>query len=234
MTSFSFYIEIALPFFKMSLHAYSNEELNFLKFASIVLNEFPKALRHVFIDMWNKRIASIPGYQPWDNSTAVRNMFFIREIPKTHIPTSSSFQDWDCTALIQATLCARTFALLDSMGNIKTLGELYVRNRKPIPVPFHLPVVSSSGDPDETIALAIDQLRLLRNTYCHSSNSLITKVTFDDYVKHAKEAFTAVNFSTTSIDAIANLAESDFLTAHQVQQLHEKIVRLEDKFEEGL
>ena len=88
---------------------------------------------------------------------------------------------------------------------------------------------SSSVDADETIALAIDQLRLLRNTLCHTSSPQINKVTFDDYVKHAKDAFTALNFSTTSLEKIGNLTESDFPTK-EVEKLSEEINRLRNDF----
>ena len=205
----------------MTLQPYSKEELNFLKFASIVLDEFPKALREIFADMWDKKIAPRPGYQLWDDSTTVRNMFLKREGGKTKIPTNVSFQDWDCTALFQATLYAQTFALPDSKGRDRTLGELYIKTRK-LTSAFHPNVNSPSGDPNETNALAIDQLRLLRNTLCHSSHSSITKTEFDNYVQLAKDAFTAVNVSTSRLEAIGNLAETDFPTA-EVQKLNERI-----------
>ena len=213
----------------MSLQPYSNEELNFFKFASIVLNEFPKALRHIFVDMWNKRIAPLPGYQLWDDSTTVRNMLLNSAGPKAKIPTSSSFLDWDCSALFQATLFARTFVLPDSMGSMKTLSELYLKNRIPVPGPFHSPVASSSGDPNETIALAIDQLRLLRNTLCHSSTPRVAKVIFDQYVQRAQEAFAAVNWNATSLQTIGNLDEADFPTT-KVEELNEKITKERDEF----
>ena len=207
---------------KTSFKTYSNEELNFFKFASIVLNEFPEALRQIFVDMWDKRVAPHHSNQVWDDSIGVHNLLLNIEGPKTKIPKNSSFQDWDCTALFQATLYARTFALSDSKGNVKTLGELYLKNRKPVPGPFHSPVTSPSGDPNETIALAIDQLRLLRNTLCHSPSPCVVKVTFDDYVKYAKEAFTAVKLSTRSLEIIGNLAESNFPTS-KVKELKERI-----------
>jgi hypothetical protein len=118
-------------------------------------------------------------------------------------------------------LYAKTFALPDSKGDNKTLYELYLKERMPVPDPFHSPVISSSGDPNETITLAIDQFRLLRNTLCHSPNLAIDKATFDDYVKRVKEALTALNLSTASLEAIGNLAESDFPTV-KVEKLKER------------
>ena len=206
----------------MTLQLYSKEDLNFLKFASIVLDEFPKALREIFVDMWDTRIAPRPGYQLWDDSTTVRNMLLKSEGGETKIPTNVSFQDWDCTALFQATLYAPTFALVDSTGHKRTLSELYINKRKPTSGTFHPNVNSPSGDPNETNALAIDQLRLLRNTLCHSSHSSVTKAEFDNYVQLTKDAFTAINVSTSRLEAIGNLAESDFPTA-DVQKLNERI-----------
>ena len=207
---------------KTSFKIYSNEELNFFKFASVVLNEFPEALREIFVDMWDTRIAPHHHNQVWDDSVRVHNLLLNIEGPKTKIPKSVSFRDWDCTALFQATLYAKIFALPDSKSNMKTLGDLYLRNRKLVPGQFHSLVASPSGDANETTALAIDQLRLLRNTLCHSSSPCVVKGTFDDYVKYAKEAFTAVNLSTNVLETIGNLAESDFPIA-TVEKLNEKI-----------
>jgi hypothetical protein len=209
------------------MQPYSDEELNYFKFASIVLKEFPDALRSIFVDMWDTRVA--PSSTVWDDSPLVRNILHNNEAPNTKIPTNNSFKEWDCTALFQATLYARTFALPDSTGKKKTLGEMYLRGRKPVPAPFHSAVRSSSGDANETIALAIDQLRLLRNTLCHTSSPQINKVTFDDYVNHAKDAFTALNFSTTCLERIGNMKESDFPTK-EVERLNEEIDRLRYEF----
>jgi hypothetical protein len=211
----------------MSVQPYSDEELNYFKFASIVLKEFPDALRSIFVDMWDTRVASSSTI--WDDSSLVRNILHNNEAPSTKIPTNNSFKEWDCTALFQATLYARTFALPDSTGKKKTLGEMYLKGRKPVPAPFHSAVRSSSGDANETIALAIDQLRLLRNTLCHTSSPQINKVTFDDYVKHAKDAFTAMNFSPTSLERIGNMRESDFPTK-EVEKLNEEINRLRNDY----
>ena len=204
----------------MSMHQYTDEELNCFKFASIVFKEFPNALRSIFEDMWNTRVA--PSSTVWDDSPPVRNK--LQGDVAAKLPMNEPFEKWDCTALFQATLYARTFALPDSTGKKKTLGEMYLKGRKPVPGPFHSAVRSSSGDANETIALAIDQLRLLRNTLCHTSSPQINKVTFDDYVKHAKDAFTALNFSTTSLERIGNLKESDFPT-REVEKLNEEINR---------
>ena len=211
----------------MSMQPYSDEELNYFKFASIVLKEFPDALRSIFVDMWDTRVA--PSSTVWDDSPLARNILYNNEAPKTNIPTNNSFKEWDCTALFQATLYARTFALPDSTGKKKTLGEMYLKGRKPVAGPFHSAVRSSNGDANETIALAIDQLRLLRNTLCHTSSPRINKDTFDDYVKHAKGAFIALNFSTTCLERIGNLKESDFPTK-EVEKLNEGINRLRNDF----
>ena len=196
----------------MALQPFTSEQLNYFKFASIVLNEFAIALRQTYKSMWDNIFGHRPGYQLWDNSTVVRKLFLAEEGGKTKVPTHISYEEWDCTALFQATIYARSFAASDSKGHYKTLGELYVKHHKVPPGKFHPSVVSSSGNTAETFALAIDQLRLLRNSFCHLDRSVIDKPTFDQYVQLAKEAFTALGIKTDPIDAIDGLTESDFPT----------------------
>ena len=206
----------------MALQPFTNEQLNYFKFASIVLNEFATALRQTFKSMWDNRFGHRPGYQRWDDSTVVRNLFYNEEGGKTKVPTHISYEEWDCTALFQATIYARSFATPDSKGHYKTLSEMYVRHHKVPPGKFHPSVVSPSGNTAETFALAIDQLRLLRNSLCHSDRSEIDKPTFDQYVQLAKEAFTALGIKTDPIDAIGGLTESDFPTK-EVRKLEESL-----------
>ncbi|PFX20539.1 Nephrocystin-3 [Stylophora pistillata] len=206
----------------MALQPFADEQLNYFKFASIVLNEFPIGLRQTFKSMWDNLIGHRPGYQLWDDSTVVRNLFLAEKGGKTKVSTHLSYEEWDCTALFQATIHARSFATPDSKGYYRTLGELYVRYHKVPPGKFHAYVVSPSGNRAETFALAIDQLRLFRNTLCHSDRSEIDKPTFDQYVKLAKEAFKAVGVKTDPIDATGGLAESDFPTK-EVRRLEESL-----------
>ena len=191
---------------------FQDEELNFAKFALIVSGEFPRALREAFVSKWDKTYGNLPGYQLWDDSLAVRNLFLRTEGGKTKVPTHLSCDEWDCTALFQATIYARSFALNRKSRHYKTLSDLYVSPSKPSPGSFHRSVKSSAGNSDETFALAIDQLRLLRNALCHSSSSELDKVTFDLYLQLAKDAFDALGVTTVAIDAIGNLTESDFPT----------------------
>ncbi len=127
---------------------------------------FPKVLRQIFIIMWDSKIAIRPGFIPWDDSTKVRNMLLTSEGGKTDIPTAKSIEEWDCTALFKATIYAKTFGVPSSKGS--NLNDLYLKKFKPAPGSFHSSVQSSTGNQDETYALAIDQLRLLRNTLCHA------------------------------------------------------------------
>ena len=206
----------------MALQPFTNEQLNYFKFASIVLNEFAIALRQTFKSMWDNRFGHRPGYQLWDNSTVVRNLFLAEEGGKSKVPTHISYEEWDCTALFQATIYARSFATPDSKGHYKTLSEMYVRHHKVPRGKFHPSVVSPSGNTAETFALAIDQLRLLRNSLCHSDRSEIDKPTFDQYVQLAKEAFKALGIMTDPVDAIGGLTESDFPTK-EVRKLEESL-----------
>ncbi|XP_068751947.1 uncharacterized protein [Montipora capricornis] len=191
----------------MSVHPYREEELNHFKCLSLVLNEFPRALRQTFKTMWDTTIGRRPGSQLWDDSTAVRNLFVSEEGGTTKVPAHQSYDEWDCTDLFQATIFAKSFSI-----HSKTLNEVYV---KPYAVrygSFHRFVLSPVGDNMETIALAIDQLRRLRNTVCHSSRLEMDKATFDQNIQYAKEAFKALGISTASIDAIESLTSSEFPT----------------------
>ena len=154
----------------MTLQPFRDEQLNYFKFATIVLNEFASALRQTFKSMWDNVFGHSPGYQMWDDSTAVRNLFLASEGGKTKVPTHLSYEQWDCTALFQATIHARSFALRDSKGRHRTLSDLYVRHHKIPHRKFHASVVSQGGNKAETFALAIDQLRLLRNSLGHSDS----------------------------------------------------------------
>ena len=204
----------------MALQPFTNEQLNYFKFAFIVLNEFPKALRQTFKQMWNNTFASLPGFQSWDDSHAVRNLFLSTEGGKSKVPTHLSYDEWDCTALFQATIYARSFALPDSKGHHRILHYLYLMSCKLPHGTFHSSVVSSTGDKAETFALAIDQLRLLRNSLCHLNKSELDKIKFDRYVQLAKDAMKALRVNTDTIDAVGSLTESDFPI--------EKVRKLED------
>ncbi|XP_068688366.1 uncharacterized protein [Montipora foliosa] len=201
----------------MSLHPYRDEELNHFKCLSLVLNEFPNALRQTFKTMWDTIIGHCPGYQLWDDSTAVRNLFLSTEGGTTKVPTNQSYNEWDCTALFQATIYAKSFSM-----RYRTLYDLYVKPRAIPHGSFHASVLSPVGDNAETFALAIDQLRRLRNTVCHSSRLEMDKATFDHNIQYAKEAFKALGISTASIDAFGSLTASDFPIA-EVRKLEQQV-----------
>ena len=205
---------------------FSLEQLNFFKFSSVVLDEFPITLRSVFVHMWDNQVAPTPGFQNWDDSPLVRNMFLSKEGGKTkYVPTSKSYLEWDCTALFEATLYAQSFAMPDGSGVFSTLDKLYVKPRRLPSGTFHPVILSPSGNQAETFALALNQLRLLRNTLCHqTSTQKIDKTTFDHYIQLAKDAFAALGQDTTRIDEIGKLDEEDFPTS-RLQKLEEELRR---------
>ena len=207
---------------------FSLEQLNFFKFSSVVLDEFPVALRQVFVHMWDNQVAPTPGFQKWDDSPLVRNMFLSKEGGKTkYVPTGESYHEWDCTALFEATLYAQSFAIPDGSGGLSTLNKLYVKPRHLPSGTFH-PVLLIPGNEAETFALALDQLRLLRNALCHqTSTQKIDKTTFDYYIKLAREAFVALKQDTTRIDEIGKLEEEDFPTA-RLQKLEAELKKEKD------
>ena len=213
----------------MATVTFSQEQLNFFKFSSVVIDEFPIALRHAFVHMWDNQVAPTPGFQKWDDSPLVRNMFLSKEGGKTkYVPTDKSYHEWDCTALFEATLYAQSFAMPDGSGRYATLDKLYVKPRRLSIGIFHPVISSPSGNQAETFALALDQLRLLRNTLCHqTSTQKIDRTTFDHYIQLGKDAFAALGQDTTRIDKIGKLEEEDFPTA-TLQKLKEELKREKD------
>ena len=213
----------------MATVTFSQEQLNFFKFSSVVIDEFPIALRHAFVHMWDNQVAPTPGFYKWDDSPLVRNMFLSKEGGKTkYIPTSKSYHEWDCTALFEATLYAQSFAVPDGSGWFSTLDKVYVKPRRLPSGTFHPVISSPCGNQAETFALALDQLRLLRNTLCHqTSTQKIDRTTFDHYIQLGKDAFAALGQDTTRIDEIGKLEEEDFPTA-RLQKLKEELKREKD------
>ena len=205
---------------RMALQPFTNEQLNYFKFAFIVLTEFPKALRQTFKQMWNNTFASRSGFKSWDDSHAVRNLFLSTEGGASKVPTHLSYDEWDCTALFQATIYVQSFALPDGKGHHRILRDLYLMSSKLPRGSFHSSIISSTGDDAETFALAIDQLRLLRNSLCHLNKPELDKIKFDRYVLLAKDAMKALGVNTDPIDAVGGLTESDFPT--------EKVQKSED------
>lgn len=186
----------------MALQPFTREQLNYFKLAFVVLSEYPKALRQTFRYMWDNFLGSRHGHKMWDDSLAVRNVFLVLEGRKTRVPTHLSYDEWDCTVLFQATIYSQAFALPHSKGGHTVLSDSFIKH---IGLPcgsFHASVVSLTGDKVETFALAIDQLRLLRNSLLHSATPEIDKVTFDRYVQLSKDAFKALGLKTDPIDAI--------------------------------
>ena len=204
----------------MGVKPFTSEQLNFFKFSTLVLDEFPKVLRQIFITMWNSKVAIRPGFINWDDSPKVRNMLLTCEGGKTAIPTTKSIDEWDCTALFKATIYAKTFGDPTIKGS--TLNDLFLKKTKLAPGSFHSSVQSPTGDQDETFALAIDQLRLLRNTLCHSPKPEIVKTDFDDYIQLVTNALTAVNVDTGFVDVIGQMNEDDFPT-EKIQELQEEL-----------
>ncbi|XP_028400958.1 tetratricopeptide repeat protein 28-like [Dendronephthya gigantea] len=192
----------------MAAKPFSNEELNFFKFSSIVFDEFPNMLRATFVKLWNTKI-SVLGCNEWDDTPEVRALFLKHEGGTTDVPTNRSYHDWDCTNLFRATIYSKTFGI-STMFKTQTLNDQYIKGRKTSE--FHPSLISPGGIEEETLTLAIDQVRLLRNHLCHLSKSKMKKADFLKYVQLAKDAFAATGYSTFRVDYIGNLKEDDFPT----------------------
>ena len=205
----------------MTLQPFTNEHLNYFKFVSVVSTEFPKILRQAFKTRWDNTFGHLPGFLSWDDSVAVRNLFLATEGGSTKVPTHLSYGAWDCTALFQATIFANSFSMPDGRGHDRKLSYLFVRLRRLPPGGLHTSVISSTGNDAESFTLAIDQLRLLRNAFCHSPSSEISKATFDMYIQLTKDAFQALGVSSSCVNTIGSLTEADFPI--------EKVRKLEDE-----
>ena len=218
----------------MALQPFTNEQLNYFKFAFVVLNEFPKVLQ-TFKHMWDDTFAHHPGYHPWNNSITVRNMLLGTEGGKIKIPTHLLYEEWDCTALFQAPIYAQSLALPDRAGHHRTLSDLYLKHRKPPHKTFLSSVLSPRGNNAEKFALTIDQLRLLWNAFCHSFGCEIDKKTFDQYMQHTKDTIKGLGVTTDPNNAVGSLTESDFPTEKvlQVRRWHHKGVADRNHISQG-
>ncbi len=179
--------------------------MHYFHFTQIVKTEIPKAFRQVFKTMWDTKFGHL--YGPWDDSPAVRNQFLALDGGKTKVPTHLSYEKWDATNLVAATIFARAFSVLDHTGRNVTLYHMYARPNNLPAGSFHSCVLSPTGNRLETITLAIDQLRLLRNTYAHWDSVVLDKPTFDRHLHYVKDAFQALGISTHGLDFIGNSLE---------------------------
>ena len=200
---------------------FEDQQLNYFKFLSIVLDEFTNALRQTFISLWDSKYGSLPGYQPWDDSLTVRTIFQKLE-GRTVVPPS--IKEWDYNELLRSIIFSSSFGTAVSGGKKETLSELYIAPLK-LSEKSLLPNVVGKNQ-DESITLSVDQLRRLRNKACHSSSTKkIDKDSFDSYIQRTKDAFAALGVSTTSVDNIVSLTENDFPTG-RVRALEEQIIQV--------
>lgn len=207
-----------LPLQKMVV-VITKEQLNSSKINLIVNDELPRALRQTFKSMWDNKFG--PG-ELWDDTETVRKSFLAKEGGLTKVPTEKSYLKWDCTDLAHATIFATSLALPDSSGHLKTLNDLYVKPRRVPRECFHSSVVSPSGNEAETFALAIDQIRRLRNSVSHRDSAKMDRATFDQFIQRAKEALQALGHSSSYIEEMGNLQESEFPTSEVKKERREK------------
>lgn len=189
---------------------FSNDRLNFFKFCKAVLDEFPLALRQVFTFLWNN--SEERSHPKWDDTDEVRNIFLKEEDWGKNVPTSYSFKEWNCAVLFQATLYAKKFGEIDGNGGRRTLKQLYVK-RELSKDAFHPGIGRRFRKQPETFALALDQLRLLRNALCyHNKEQEVDDERLDSYLKRAKEAFAALHQDNTRLDNVEKLKIHCFST----------------------
>ena len=194
----------------------TNGQLNSVKFKLLADGELVNALRKIFKNMWDKKFG--PN-EIWDDSELVRKSFLAKEGRdfSKNVPTHKSYEEWDCSALSYAITSAKSFAIPDSTGIPKTPYDLYLRHLRLPPESFHSSVESPHGILEETRALAVDQLRRLRNWQAHKGRNHIDKVTFDQNIQRTKEAFQALGISTKEIEELGNLPESELPTSQNTK-----------------
>lgn len=176
---------------------FSNDRLNFFKFCIVVLDKFPLALQQVFVLLWNNSEGrSLPK---WDDTDEVRNIFLKEEDWETNVPTRYSIKEWNSAVLFEATLYAKMFGKIDGNGRRRTLKQLYVK-REPSRGAFHPRIGKGFRSQSETFALALDQLRLLRNALCYlTKEQEVDNERLDMYLGRAKEAFAALDQDNTML-----------------------------------
>ena len=207
----------SVVFSTMAQVTFSNEQLNYFKFAAIVTEEFPSALRHCFVDMWDSKYRSLPGpvHRTWDDSPTVRSLLMSNE-GKPSLPPS--IKKWDVTELHTNIIFAETFRVPDATGTLRTLSQMYVspltRGPGGVRPDDFLPDPRTTGrSPEEVRVLAIDQLRRLRNVLSHFPNTKeIDTVRFNELIQLAKDSFDALGVPTYAIDAIRAQSDDDFPT----------------------
>ena len=193
----------------MTLPPFSKEQVNYFKFAHIVVNEFPKALRHNFKYLWDTTYGRRPGYRFWDDSEEVRKMFLLEEGGTLKVHSGLSYTEWDFSDLFRATIFCQSVKE-DSTGRKTSLSDstdrLLVGEN-----PFSS-ILKSSTNPVESYTIAINQLRLLRKKLLSLPKAEIDTKTFGSYIKLSKAAFDILNVATTSIRAISSYSDDDFPT----------------------
>ena len=198
---------------KMTLPPFTKEQVNYFKFAYIVVSEFPKALRQSFEHLWNTTYGHRPGYRSWDDSKEVRGMFLSEEDDTADVPTDLSYTEWDCSNLFRATIFSQSFSEEDSTGWRTSPSEKYVKSRPHRSAEGELFTSGKSGTSvTETFTKAINQLRILRNTLLNLPKAEIDTKEFEIYIQLSEKAFDILNVATASIKAISSYSEDDFPT----------------------
>ena len=212
---------------------FSSDQLNFLKLVLVVFDVFPDAIRRAFEHMWNTLVVTRTGFLIWDDSLQVRNQFLAEEGGKAEdVPTNKSYKEWDCTALIHATLYARSFAT--PRGSRGTLHNKYVEPCRLPKGSFHRTLISPSGNLEQTYSLALDQLRRLRNYLCHQiGTKKIPKATFDLMMQRCKDAIRALGQGVSKIEEIEKLDGNEFPTV-KLRHLEEELRKISKQIKDDI
>ena len=201
----------------MVIRTFTDNQIKHFRVNAIISDVIADGLRAYFVRKWNDEYGV--KYREWDDSKLVRQQFAILE-NKPLEPLTPPVREWDPTALFAATLRSKCFQVEDPRdGKFKSLSKLYV----PM-LPdgtFHTDYIKR-GEPDLKVeAIAVDQLRLLRNRVFHStSTQMIGDTEYTNYIDLVKETFNALKLDVSPVDQISSMPLESRLPSNEVEKLH--------------
>lgn len=179
----------------------TDNQLNYLKFATVTQREIPKALRKVFELLCRKIYGHFPHcfVEPsYGYKSTVRIADFFRDVVFRRgrkFPTDLPFKDWNTHTLITVICYINSFDIPEEQSGRSKYGTDVDG--------FHSCVVSENWF--QTTGLAVDQLRLVINRFAHWGKSEMAKSSFDLYMGYVRGAFNALEVCSSGLDRILSL-----------------------------
>ncbi|XP_022788969.1 uncharacterized protein LOC111328745 [Stylophora pistillata] len=189
--------------------AFPPKVLNFYRLVFFVVHILPQVMQEV----WKKLMDLSLTFHSFDAAQAVRDVGPVKNGTVIHL-------ERDCVSLFKAILNTKVHAQPNKSGELSSLHELYV---KPCSGKFHDSIQSPTGNKAETVALVVDQLRLLQNAICREAETeMVDEDKFDYLITLARDAFKALDLDVSLIDKFVKLSEEDF-PSEKCKQLQERL-----------